>query len=125
MVHALGNWQARRRDQARALRRREEPDPATRTATATLPSSTTASKASQTMQSKLAVHLTADMDYAPTRQPVRDEFSATLSALLNEDRIVVGHRLVERHGRGNTVFVEHREHAEYAHPVAIFVVAVA
>ena len=65
----------------------------------------------------------ADMDDAPARQPVRDELGAALLALLDERRIVVGHRLVEREGRRDAVFVQHGENAKNPDPVAVFVVA--
>ena len=45
------------------------------------------------------------MDNAPARHPVRDEFGAALLALLDERRIVVGHRLVEREGRRDAIFI--------------------
>jgi hypothetical protein len=35
------------------------------------------------------------MDDAPARQPVRDELGAAALALLDERRIILGHRLIE------------------------------
>jgi hypothetical protein len=67
----------------------------------------------------------ADMDDAATRQPVRDELGATLLAFHDQRRVIVGHRLVERQGRSDPVFVEHVQDAEDADAVAVFVVAVA
>src|SRR4051812_7387317 len=46
-----------------------------------------------------------------------------LWALLDERRIMVGNRLVERKGRGDAVLVEHGENAKNPDPIAVFVVA--
>ena len=60
----------------------------------------------------------------PARQPVRDEFGAALLALLDERRIMVGHRPVEREGWRDAVFIQHCEDAKDPDAVAVFVVAV-
>jgi hypothetical protein len=38
---------------------------------------------------------------------------------------MVGHRLVEREGRGNAVLVQHGENTKNPNPVAVFMIAVA
>ena len=48
-----------------------------------------------------------------------------MSGWVYEGRIVVGHRLVEREGRGDAVFIKHGKDAENSDPIAVFVVAVA
>ena len=67
----------------------------------------------------------ADLNDAPARETVRDELGAALPALVDQERVVVGDRLVERQGWLDAVFVEHGEDAENPDPVAVFVVAVA
>src|ERR1700730_16019582 len=67
----------------------------------------------------------ADMNDAPARQPVRNEFGAALLALLDERRIMVGHRLIQRESRRDAVLIQHGENTKNPDPVAVFVVAVA
>ena len=67
----------------------------------------------------------ADMDDLPARQAMRDELGVALLALLDQERIVVGDRLIERQRGLDAVLVQHGEDAEDPDAIAILVVAVA
>ena len=54
-----------------------------------------------------------------------DEFGLPLLRLLDQDGLVLGHGLIHRDHRLEPVSVEHFEHAEDAHPIAVLVIAVA
>jgi hypothetical protein len=64
------------------------------------------------------------MNDLPSRKAVSDEFSASFVAFLDQRRIVVGHRLIERQGRRYAIFVQHRQNTEDTDTVPILVVAV-
>ncbi len=63
------------------------------------------------------------MDEAAAREAVSNELGAALPPFGDEDRIVVGDRLVQRQRRGDPVLVQQIEDPENADPVAVFVVA--
>src|ERR1700730_13961524 len=67
----------------------------------------------------------ADMDDAAARETVRDELSVALLALFDQERIVVGDRLIERQGGLDAVFVQHGEDAKDPDTIAVLVIAVA